>query len=121
VESHKRRHPHHPRDFFPWPHYKHMKTHGSGTSTILCCANRQGYGISIGNRMRGRVVERMKRTATLKFSVETCGRLRTESSRAKPQRQNTLVTGTLSISTTKHQTMKTYGTAEYTFMHFPPP
>jgi len=96
-------HPHHPRDFFPWPHYKYTKTHESGTSTILCYANRQGYGSSIGNRMRvvcmaqGRILGRMKRTATLMFSVETCGRVRTESSRAEPQRQSTLVIGKLSI------------------------
>lgn len=80
-----------------------MKTHGSGTSIILCYANRQGYGSSIGNQMRvvcmarGRVVGRMKRTATLMFSVETCGRVRTESSRAEPHRQSTLVIGKLSI------------------------
>lgn len=101
AESHKRCHPRHSRDFFPWPHYKYMKTHGSGTSTILCYANR--HGNSIGNRMRvvctarGRVVRRMKRTATLMFSVETCGRVRTESSRAEPQRQSMLVIGKLSI------------------------
>jgi len=102
-----------------------MKTHGSGTSTILCYANRQGYGSSIGNRMRvvcmarGRVVGRMKRTATLMFSVETCGRVRPDSSREEPQRQSTLVNGKLSIRTTKHHTMKTYGTVEYTSMHYP--
>jgi hypothetical protein len=52
-----------------------LKKDGSCTSTILCYANRQGYGTSIGNRLRevcmvrGRVLVRMKRTATLVFSV----------------------------------------------------
>ena len=68
---------------------------------------------------RGRVVGRMKRTATFMFSVETCGRVRPDSSREEPQRQTTLVIGKLSISTTKHQTMRTYGKAEYTSMHYP--
>jgi len=62
---------------------------------------------------RGRVVGRTKRTATLKFSVETCGRLRTESSRAEPETKHVNDWySTLSIRTTKHQTMKTYWTMD---------